>query len=200
MPISTESEAAVKRSESLMMASIAVSLAALPCVAIHTTLFSLVLSAGLLLSLATIVWRLFGAIQIQLGELMILIAIVGNMAGLAVMGISDAYSAEHVIYIGLLLIIALVWVLGAVANGLLCARRLEVNDLGSRLIMVLSFLIYPVGLAGMALSVVAGIFFIGMGNPGFFYVAFTFLGSALLWLPGREYRKRARILMTRTRR
>lgn len=200
MPISIESEAVVKRSESLMIWSIAVSLIALPCVAIHTTLFSLVLSAGLLLSLATIVWRLFGAIQIQLGELMILIAVVGNLVGLFVMGMSDTHYVEQIIYLALFLIIALVWVLGAVANGLLCARRLEVNDLGSRLIMVMSFLIYPVGLAGMALSVIAGVFLIGNANPGFLYAAFTFLGSVLLWLPGREYRHRARIMMTRTRR
>jgi len=201
MPISVEAERTVQASEILMTLAAISSGASLLVLAIDPILFSIVLSASLLLALGSLIWRLFGAVQLQLGELLILIAVLGNVVGLTVMGLlGSTPRAREIPAIAFVLIIGLVWFLGGVTNGLLCARRLEVNDFGGRLAMVLSLLIYPIAIAGLWISALAGLICLLSAQPEFILALVSGFISFILWLPGREYRKSARLTMTRVKR
>ena len=162
-----------------------------------------VLGLALLVAGAGIAWRLFGVCQIRTSELLILIAILGNVVGWSISGIrAELSTTRHVdvVVYGLLLAGFVVWFCGGWTTGLIVAKALKQDRLPERLALVFIFVLYPLGIFGSVASVVAVLIGIAAANPGLILIAGLIgIGSAHIWMWGSNLRRQARQVATSNR-
>jgi hypothetical protein len=189
-------EHALNGSNAILRWAMWFTLASLPLGVVSGLLFTLVMAVGLILAIVGIVWRLFGVVQIRIGELLLLIAVLGNIYGLtfgALFGTERTFHGETVPAFCFVIMASLVWILGSVTTGLLIAARLGQDATADRLKYVGFFLIYPLGIASVFVCAIMSLIFIAEQSSLFALTLVIGIFGGWIWHFGRQLQFEARL-------
>ncbi len=159
-------------------------------------LFGAAFAIALVMASTAIVWRLFGVIQIRISELLLLIALLGNIGGWSIrilLGASPNPQPEVIVSFCLFLIFVLVWLLGGITNGLIIAQSLKRERTTERLGLAVVFILYPVGIAGSIGSMLG--LFIALFAGSEFGILCIAVGSICvgIWIHGSSLRQQSAV-------
>jgi hypothetical protein len=190
-------EDAITKSNHVLHWALWLTLSSLLCGLLHPLFFILLFVSGIGTAVFALVWRLFGAVQLRLGELLVLVAFFGNLLGWGIKSFR-VNSVDEIITFSIIAAFATVWLLGGVTSGLLIARRLKVEDSITRGALMLVFVLYPAALAGLPLCILTLIIMLGTGQKSEFILALNWgFFCAIFWLIGRTVRAHARLAMSK---
>lgn len=196
MDASAARENVLTRSAVLLRWGLGISLFSIPVAMAESWTFTLLLGAGMMLALVGVVWRMFGVIQLRMTELLLLIAVLGNIYGWLATAMFGGRGSRGLDDVPLFLFIAvgtLVWILGAVTNGLLIAVRLGEEETSARIVRVGFFLIYPIAIALVPICVLSTFICFTQGSALFALALGIGIFGGWIWCYGRELQNNAAV-------